>query len=267
MHTKRGHASWLEAGAGWPVILLHAFPLNADMWRSQLAAVPAGWRLICPDLRGFGMPPELADGSREEPEPAAVSIDEMAADIVELMDCLEIDDAVIGGLSMGGYVTFAMYRQAPARFTGMVLADTRPQADTPQAREGRVKLREVLAAKGPRGVADEMLPKLLSPAAGSDVVARTRMLIEGGDAAAIDAAIGVLMGRPDSTPSLAAISCAALIVVGEHDQITPPADARAMQQAIARSTLCVIPGAGHLSSLEQPAAFSRALGDFLLARL
>ena len=281
MHTERGHASWLEAGAGWPVILLHAFPLNADMWRPQLAEVPAGWRLICPDLRGFGsLPPEggshvvgheaSANGAISWLPPSggsAVSVDDYAADILELMDCLEIDDAVIGGLSMGGYVTFAMHRQAPARFTGMVLADTRPQADTPQAREGRVKLREVLAAKGPRGVADEMLPKLLSPAAGRDVVARTRMLIEGGDAAAIDAAIGVLMGRPDSTPGLAAISCAALIVVGEHDEITPPADARAMQQAIDRSTLCVIPGAGHLSSLEQPAAFSRGLGDFLLARL
>jgi 3-oxoadipate enol-lactonase len=267
MHTRRCHASWIEAGAGWPVILLHAFPLNADMWRPQLAEVPTGWRFICPDLRGFGPPIPAADGRSEQADDAAVSVDDYAADVLDLMDCLEIDDAVIGGVSMGGYVTFAMYRQAPARFHGMVLADTRAQADTPQGREGRLKLRAVLAAQGPRGVADETLPKLLSPAAGSEVVARTRALIEGADPAAIDAAISVLMGRPDSTPGLAAISCATLVVVGEHDEITPPADARAMQEVIPRSTLCVIPGAGHLSSLEQPTAFSRGLADFLLAGL
>jgi 3-oxoadipate enol-lactonase len=273
METDRCRISWLEAGAGWPVILLHAFPLNADMWRPQLAHVPAGWRFICPNFRGFGriLPPE--DLAREQglfrspSGDGALTIEDYAADALHFMDCLEIDDAVIGGLSMGGYVTFAMYRQAPARFHGMVLADTRPQADTPQGREGRVKLREVLAARGPAGVADQMLPKLLSPAAGSDVVARTRALIEGADPAAIDAAIGVLMSRPDSTPGLAAIACATLVVVGEHDEITPPADARAMQEAIPRSTLCVIPGAGHLSSLEQPEGFSRALDDFLLARV
>jgi pimeloyl-ACP methyl ester carboxylesterase len=276
MHTRRCHTSWLEAGAGWPVILLHGFPLNADMWRPQLAEVPAGWRFICPDLRGFGprLPPRgetYGDGQKDSwPPPSGGSghsVDDYAADVLDLMDCLEIDDAVMGGVSMGGYVTFAMYRQAPARFHGMVLADTRAQADTPQGREGRLKLREVLAAQGARGVADGMLPKLLSPAAGPEVVAGTRALIEGADPAAIDAAIDALMSRPDSTPGLAAIACATLVVVGEHDEITPLADARAMQEAIPRSTLCVIPGAGHLSSLEQPAAFSRALADFLLARL
>ena len=199
-----------------------------------------------------------------------MTVDEYAADVLGLMDGLEIESAAIGGLSMGGYVTFAMSRKEPDRFTGMILADTRSQADTPQAREGRVRLREVLAKDGPRGVADQMLPKLLSPAAlrdGTAAARDARAMIESDAPEAIDAAIGALMTRPDSTPDLAAISCATLVVVGDQDEITPVAEAEAMQRAIPRATLCVIADAGHLSSLEQPEAFSRALADFLLGHL
>jgi pimeloyl-ACP methyl ester carboxylesterase len=197
-------------------------------------------------------------------------MDDYAADVLCLMDSLAMDTAVIGGLSMGGYVTFAMFRQAASRFTGMVLADTRSQADTPQAREGRVRLREVLATEGPRGVADQMLPKLLgetSRRAGTDAVHQARAMIESAAPEAIAVAIGALMGRPDSTPDLPGISCATLVVAGDQDEITPAAEAEAMQRAIPRSTLSVIAGAGHLSNLDQPEAFSRALGDFLLAHL
>lgn len=253
--------AFLEAGAGWPVILLHAFPLNAGMWRPQLESVPEGCRFVAPDLRGFGRASAPAE---------RMTMDDYAADVLSLMDGLELDDAVIGGLSMGGYVAFAMHRLAPSRFSGLVLADTRPQADTPQALEGRVRLREVLAKSGPAGVASEMLPKLLGETTRTeqpDLIRQTRALIESAPPEAIDAAIGALMGRPDSTPDLDGISCATLVVVGEYDEITPPAVAEAMQRAIGRSTLAVIPGAGHLSSLEQPDVFSRGLRDFLLVRL
>lgn len=257
METERGAMAWLESGAGWPVILLHAFPLHAGIWRPQLDAVPQGWRFIAPDLRGFG---------RFLP-PAETSMDDYAADVFSLMDALKLEDAVIGGLSMGGYVALAMHRQAPGRFTGLVLADTRPQADTPQAHEMRQQLRELLKTGGPRALAEQSLPKLFSAAAPKDVVDRTRAMIESAPPAAIDAALVAMINRPDSTPGLAAINCGTLVVVGERDEITPAADAEAMQRAIPRSTLCVIPGAAHLSSLEQPELFSRALGDFLLARL
>jgi pimeloyl-ACP methyl ester carboxylesterase len=257
--------AWVEAGAGWPVILLHAFPLNAGMWRPQLERVPEGWRFIAPDLRGFG---RSAEGpSRGHPE---ITMEDYATDVLSLMDALEVDEAVIGGLSMGGYVTFAMHRQASSRFTGMILADTRSQADTPQAREARVGMREVLAKQGARGVADQMLPKLLAeatPRERPDIVRQTRALIESASSPAIDAAIGALMTRSDSTPVLETISCATLVLVGEEDAITPPADAEAMQRAIPRSTLTVIRGAGHLSNLDQPEVFSRALADFLVSHL
>lgn len=262
----RGAMSWIEAGAGWPVILLHAFPLNAEIWHPQLDAVPQGWRFIAPDLRGFGrfLSPE---GGSHAVEPDDMTMDHYAADVLGLMDALKLDDAVIGGLSMGGYVAFAMHHRAPRRCTGLVLADTRPQADTPQAHEMRQQLRELLRTGGPRALAEQSLPKLFSAAAATDVIDRTRAMIESAPPAAIDAALVAMMARPDSTPGLGEINCGTLVVVGEKDEITPVADAEAMQRAIPRSTLCVIPGAGHLSSLEQPELFSRALSDFLLARL
>jgi pimeloyl-ACP methyl ester carboxylesterase len=163
-----------------------------------------------------------------------------------------------------------MFRQSPARFARMILADTRPQADTPQGREGRLRLRQLLARGGVSAVVDEMLPKLLAPrTAGErpDVVAEVRGIAEALPPGQVDAAIGAMMSRPDSTPDLARISCATLVIVGEEDALTPVAEAEAMHGAIARSVLITLAGAGHLSNLEAPDAFSTALADFLLAPL
>lgn len=246
--------AWREAGDGWPVVLLHGFPFHAAMWQPQLEMVPPGWRFIAPDLRGFGGGPPL---DRD------ITVDEYARDIAALMDALEIERAGIGGLSMGGYITFALFRQAPARFTAMLLADTRPQADTPAGLDARRQLRQVVSREGPAGVAAAMLPKLLAEGAAPDAIRTVRGLIESADPRAIDAAIGALMLRPDSSADLSRINVPTLVVVGAEDALTPVADSEAMQRAISRSTLVVIPGAGHMSNLEQPAAFSRALADFL----
>jgi pimeloyl-ACP methyl ester carboxylesterase len=259
--TERGDAAWLEAGSGWPVVLLHGFPFHAEMWRPQLQLVPQGWRFIAPDFRGFGRT------TFHPPAEGVVTMDTYAADVGALMDALKIEEAVIGGLSMGGYVAFAMFRQEPARFTSMLLADTKAPGDTAEGRAGRVRLREILAQQGPAAVADQMLPKLLSSDASANVVADVRGMIEAGAPSAMDAAIEALMTRPDSTPDLPRISCGTLIVVGDRDAITPASESDAMQLAIPRSQLAVIPGAGHVSNVEQPAAFSRVLADFLLSRL
>ena len=258
MATPRGEMAWLDAGAGWPVVLIHAFPLCAEMWRPQLDAVPDGWRFIAPDLRGFGNGPRVN---------AAMTMDDYALDVSALMDGLGLDRAAIGGLSMGGYVTFAIFRKEPARFSGMVLADTRSQADTPQGREGRLQTRALLSEQGPAGIAKQMLPKLLSEHAPAVAVRDVRRMIESADPSGLDAAIGALMHRPDSTPDLPRIACPTLVAVGAADAITPVADAEAMQRVIPRSTLTVIPNAGHLSSIEQPGAFSLALGDYLRSAL
>jgi len=267
METARCRMAWLESGAGWPVLLLHGFPLRADMWRPQLDHAPQGWRFIAPDLRGFGATrarPLPRDGGSE------ATMAEYAADIGDFMDHLELDDAIVAGLSMGGYIAFEMYRQAPARFNGLVLADTRPQADTPAGREGRAAMRALLAREGPSAIAGQMLPKLLSQrtrTGDEPLVARVRRMIDEADPAGLDAAIAAMMTRPDSTADLPHIACATLVVVGEDDEITPVADAQAMQAVIPRSALAIVPGAGHLSNLERPDWFNKALGDFLLARM
>jgi pimeloyl-ACP methyl ester carboxylesterase len=256
--TARGTIAWLEAGAGWPLVLLHAFPLTGEMWRPQLERVPDDWRFIAPEL------------SSAVPGSGARSIDDYARDIGALLEALHIDAAVIGGLSMGGYITLTLFRQSPSLFSGMILADTRPQADSPQARDQRAGMRALLASAGVSAIADYMIPRLLAGRVVQeqpDVVRRVRAMIESNAPRAVDAALEALMTRPDSTADLARVSCATLVMVGKEDAVTPVSEADAMHHAIERSVLITIPEAGHLSNLERPEAFSRALADFLAAHL
>jgi pimeloyl-ACP methyl ester carboxylesterase len=239
------------------LLLLHAFPLNARMWEGQLALADRGWRVLAPQLRGF-------DGGTGDP-PAA-SMDDYAGDVIDLLDALHIKTAVIGGLSMGGYVAFAVLRLAARYVHGLILADTRPQADTPAAVESRKLLLRVVRDHGPSAVADQMLPKLLGETTQStrpEVVERVRSLVLASTADAIAGAIHALMTRPDSTPLLASIHVPTLIIVGDQDALTPRPLAEDMHRAIPGSELAVIQAAGHLTNLEDPAAFTGALAHFL----
>jgi pimeloyl-ACP methyl ester carboxylesterase len=260
VRLTHGVTRYLEAGSGWPVVLLHGFPLSADMWRPQLEAPPDGWRYLAPDLRGFG-PAAAAP---------ATSMDELAAAVVEWLDALRIEKATIGGLSMGGYVTFALLRRARERASAVILADTRATADTEQGRAARTTMIETVRAKGVAAVADEMMPKLLGETTHRERPQVERVVREIAAANApegLAGAIEAMRERPDSTPGLAKISVPALVLVGEEDVLTPPSDAEAMRAALARGRLVEIPRAGHLSNLEAPGEFSAALADFLLAPL
>ena len=251
---------YLESGAGWPVVLLHAFPLSADMWRPQLEAPPSGWRVLAPDLRGFG--PAAGD--------AAATLDDMAGDVAAWLDALRIDRAVLGGLSMGGYVTFALFRAAPERFSGMILANTRAAADTEEARAGRDRMAALAREAGPSAVADAMLPKLLgetSQRSRPELASGVRRLIEGSPAAGIAGALQAMKTRPDSTPLLASVGCPALVVTGDEDVLAPRAEGEGMSALLPRSQFVVIPRAGHLSNLENPDDFSEVLGNFLRANI
>ncbi|MBW8866984.1 MAG: alpha/beta fold hydrolase [Acidobacteria bacterium] len=243
------------------LVLLHAFPLNARMWERQLTLAEAGWHVIVPQLRGF-------DGGTGEPH--ASSVDDYAGDVIDLLDSLHIDEAVIGGLSMGGYIAFAVLRHAARYVHALVLADTKSQADSPEAVEGRKRLLQTLEAHGAAGVADEMIPKLLGETTRRErpeVVALVRELVLASSSPAIAGAIRALMSRPDSTPLLPTIHVPTLIVVGVEDTVTPVANALEMQRGIAGAELVQIPGAGHLSNLEQPEAFDAALARFLSHRV
>lgn len=261
--TSAGRVRYLEAGAGWPVVLLHGFPLSADMWRPQLERVGDGCRLLAPDLPGFGPDPVMR-------APGTTGMDDLAAAVESFMDALELERGTIGGLSMGGYVALALFRKAPQRFERIVLADTRSQADSAEGRAGRAAMLERLAAVGPSAVADDMMPKLLGTTTRRErraIEPAVRAMIEANRAPGLAAAIEAMRDRPDSTPDLAAIGIPALILAGDEDVITPLADAVAMQARIARSRLVVLPSAGHLSNLETPDAFSQALADFLASNL
>jgi 3-oxoadipate enol-lactonase len=242
------------------LVLIHAFPLNARMWDGQRSLSDHGWRVIAPHLRGF-------DGDPRDP---GQSVDDYAGDVIDLLDALHINDAVIGGLSLGGYVTLAIFRHAPRYFRGMVLADTRAEADTAEAVAARQKMLALVRDKGPVAVADEMVPKLVGETTkrdAPDVTERLRELILASSTEAIAGAVTAMMTRPDSSLLLPGIHCPTLIVVGEEDTLTPPPLSQRMHQAIAGSELVVLPRAGHVSSVEQPEAFNAALARFLTHRV
>jgi len=248
---------YMEAGSGRPLVLLHAFPLSADQWLPQLHRVPPGWRYIAPDLRGFrGTGPAFEDQFDD------VSVDTYAADVLELMTHLDIDTAVVAGLSMGGYVAFAMVRQAASRVSGLVLANTRAAADTPEGREGRDRMIEVVRRDGAAAVAAQMLPKLLGATTlreQPDLADAVHRLIEQNPVDGIAAALEALKARPDSTPLLSTIACPTTVVSGSEDALIPVADSEAMHAAIPGSRLVVLPRVGHLSNLEDPRGFREAL--------
>lgn len=227
------------------------------MWEGQLALAGSGWRVIAPQFRGFD-----ADAG----EPPASSVDDYAGDVIDLLDALHVKQAVVGGLSMGGYVAFALLRLAARYVQGLVLADTRSQADTPEGMAGRRRLLQLLDDKGPSAVAEEMIPKLIGSTTQltkPPVVETVRSLALASQADAIAGALRALMSRPDSTPLLSTIHVPTLIVVGEEDTLTPPAASEEMHRAIAGSEIVRIPEAGHLSNLEQPERFNAALAAFL----
>ena len=249
--------AYTDQGQGLPVVFVHAFPLSRAMWTPQVEALSGRFRVITVDLRGHG----------ESDAPLwRYTLEQFADDLRGLLDHLNTSQAVFVGLSMGGYTLFAFYRKYADRINGLVLADTRAQADTEEGRTGRFNMAQTAYRQGASAIADLMLPKLLSPASQQgrpELVQQVRGIITATQISGIAGDLMAMAERPDSTPLLKEIACPTLVIVGELDQATPPADARVMAEGIRGARLEVIPRAAHLANLEEPEAFNQALVEFL----
>jgi pimeloyl-ACP methyl ester carboxylesterase len=245
-----------DTGSGPPVVLLHGYPFNRTIWDNQVVALSDNFRVITPDLRGFGE----SDSSDD------ATMSRMAQDIGRLMDALDLQGATIGGLSMGGYVVLSFYKQFPDRVRALVLADTRPQADTEEGKQTRIKQREQILREGMAATADAMLPKLLTPNTVSkrpELVKRIRDMIMGTKPEGAAAALMGMASREDQTELLPKIAVPTLIVVGRDDPITPVQDSQLMHEHITASELLIAENASHVSNLEQPELFNASLRSFL----
>lgn len=245
-------------GEGTAVVLLHAFPLHSGMWGPQIAALGDSYRLIAPDLKGFGSSSAPADRS-------SYSMESYAAEVKGLLDELGLGEAVITGLSMGGYIALAFTREYPDAVRALVLADSRAEADAPEAVEKRSGQQTTVASEGIAPLVEALPGALLGETTRTDhpdVVQEVKALMQN-PAEGFIGALEAMKTRPDSTDLLASISDPTLVIVGEEDTLTPPELSRKMHEHIDGSRLVVIPQAGHLSNLEAPDAFNAALEEFL----
>jgi 3-oxoadipate enol-lactonase len=244
-------------GEGPAILFIHGYPHDRSIWAQPVAELE-GFRRIAPDLRGMG--------ESDAPD-LGYSIETYAGDLAALLDTLGVEETVLCGLSMGGYVAFEFLRRWPRRVRGLVLMDTRAEADTAEAKRGRDASAATVRESGSAAVAATLLPGMLAPSTleGSpEVVERVRAMMAATPVAGMVGALGAMRDRPDSTellPSLAGLPT--LVLVGEDDALTPPAQARAMADAIPGAAFGIIRGAGHLPPVERPAETTRALREFL----
>lgn len=248
------------AGSGIPLLLLHAFPLDHSMWRRQ-EPLAEHLRLIVPDQRGFG----------SSGDSLPTSIEQLADDALGLLDALHVTGpAVVCGISMGGYVAQHLTARHPERVAAVILVDTKLEADTPEARAGRADLAAKVGRLGLGILADAMIPRLLADSAEARTAAdrgeietmlRTAILAQ--SVATVQAALAALGARPDMTAPLRGLAVPTLLVGGAEDAITPPACLEAAEAVLPDAKLLIVPAAGHMTPLEQPAIFNAAVLEFL----
>lgn len=245
-----------ERGRGDAVVLVHGFPLDGRIWEAQLEGLCDRWRVIVPELPGFG---------RSQPT-GPFTLGQMAHHLRELLQRIGAVPAVLAGLSMGGYIALEYVVRCPSDLRGLILVDTKAEADTADGKAGRDKMIETVRAGGAKAVADAMEPKMLAPGAlqsRPELARKLRQIMESQNPQTLEHALAAMRDRADHSDALASIAVPTLIIVGDQDAITPPAVASAMNREIPRSKLEVIKGAGHLTSMEQPEQVTRAMREFL----
>lgn len=251
--------AYLDQGVGPVVLLVHGFPMDHTLWGNQVRALTDHYRVIVPDLPGFGQS-ELSR-SRE------FSISLMADALVELLEFLEITEPItLAGLSMGGYVVMDFMRCYADRIERLALFDTRATTDTPEGIQNREKTAELAMSEGIRSIAEGMIPKLFSPVSlerKPELVEAMRQKMLATRPETVAAASLAMAARVDSTELLARLTIPTLVVVGEHDLPAPPEVMRQMANSIAHATFVQVPAAGHLTPLEQPEIVNKTLLQFL----
>jgi pimeloyl-ACP methyl ester carboxylesterase len=238
-------------GSGPAILFLHAFPVDKRMWHEAAAELQPRFRTIAMDMRGFG-----------DSTGAAPSLETVADDAAALLDALGVPMAAVCGLSMGGYLALAFAERHVARLGALILADTRAAADSPEARKNRDAGIATLRERGTAPFAEPMIPRLLSPPAGDAVRARVREL-SAQRPEALAAALAAMRDRPDRSETLRTLDCPTLLLCGSDDALSPPIEMRALAHAVPGAQLVELPHAGHLSAMENPAAFARAIEEFL----
>jgi len=247
-----------DEGAGEALVLIHGHPFNRSMWRPQTERFAQnGWRVVAPDLRGYGASPAAA---------GCTTLDVFALDIAGLLDRLGIDRFVLGGLSMGGQIVMEFYRLFPHRIRGLLLADTSPVGETDEGRRRRYETADRLLGEGMGPYADEVLPGMIAPYnvdARPEVARQVLAMMRGTSPAGAAAALRGRAERRDYTEMLASVTVPTLVVVGRDDEFTPVAEAEQTAGRIPNAQLVIIDGAGHLPNLERPDEFNDALAEFL----
>jgi pimeloyl-ACP methyl ester carboxylesterase len=239
------------------LVLLHAFPTDARIWQAQIDYLSSRYRVIAPDFRGFGKSIGVD----------SFTVPSMAGEIHEFIAALASSSKpVIGGISMGGYVAMNFARLFPDDPRALILIDTKDAADNAEQRENRNRMIEVAKSRGSSAIAEMMIGKMLSPdtvAHRPAVVHALRKIMDACPALTIEHALLALRDRPDMSDEIAKLTVPTLVVVGEADAITPVGVAEAMAKKIRGAELAVIPGAGHMSVMEQPSLVNRAIGRLM----
>ena len=250
--------AFVDRGTGPAVLLVHGLPLDHSMWNEQIDVLSAGYRVIAPDLRGFGRS-GVTDGT--------ITMEQLADDLAGLLDALQLHEPIVFcGLSMGGYVAFQFQRKYGARLRGLILCDTRAAADTPEKAAARRKMAERVLREGPEPLVDGMAPLLFA----SETVENRPEMVEsllsvmlGTDRRTIAAVSLGMADRPDVTPKLHAIECPTLVIAGRFDAISPSDEMQGIAAAIPGARFAEIPTAGHMSPMEDPAEVNAVILKFL----
>ncbi|HMC09035.1 MAG TPA: alpha/beta hydrolase [Actinomycetota bacterium] len=244
-----------EAGEGPALVLVHGFPFDRRLWAGQLRGLSNIRRVVAPDLRGRGLSAAIAA--------EGATIDTHADDVAATIASLGVEQADVAGLSMGGYVAFALWRRHPELVRSLILADTRAGPDSPDGKRSREATADLVRAGEVEALADAMLVRLLSPGTGGEVRRRIRTMFRETPATTSVADLIAMRDRPDSWPDMGTIGVPALVLRGDEDTLTSPEEAESQARAILQARCVTIPGAGHVSPLENPAAFNAAVREFL----